>query len=120
MAKILIIDDEPDIAVDDGIIDCCVFSPRHLRDALRIMWRVTRQDFRPDRSILYRKGTRFRISTEPVLTLQADGELLGPTPADVTVEPLAARLLVPRRRDGVSPPPPPQALAPMTTDREPT
>ncbi|HEX5971914.1 MAG TPA: diacylglycerol kinase family protein [Gemmatimonadaceae bacterium] len=87
----------PDIAVDDGLIDCCVFSPRHLWDALRIMWRVTRQDFRPDRSILYRKGTKFRISTEPVLTLQADGELLGSTPAEVTVEPLAARLLVPRR-----------------------
>ena len=87
----------PDIAVDDGVLDCCVFSPRHLRDAVRIMWRVTRQDFRPDRSILYRKGTRFRISTDPVLTLQADGELLGPTPAEVTVEPLAARLLVPRR-----------------------
>ena len=87
----------PDIAVDDGLLDCCVFSPRHLRDALRIMWRVTRQDFRPDRSILYRKGKKFRISTEPVLTLQADGELLGPTPAEITVEPLAARLLVPRR-----------------------
>ncbi len=87
----------PDIAVDDGLIDCCVFSPRNLWDALRIMWRVTRQDFRPDRSILYRKGTKFRIATEPVLTLQADGELLGPTPAEVTVEPLAARLLVPRR-----------------------
>ena len=87
----------PDISVDDGLIDCCVFSPRHLWDALRIMWRVTRQDFRHDRSILYRKGTKFRISTEPVLTLQADGELLGPTPAEVTVEPLAARLLVPRR-----------------------
>jgi YegS/Rv2252/BmrU family lipid kinase len=87
----------PDIAVDDGLIDCCIFSPRNLRDALRIMWRVTRQDFRPDRSILYRKSAKFRISTEPVLTLQADGELLGPTPAEVTVEPLAARLLVPRR-----------------------
>ena len=87
----------PDILVDDGFIDCCIFSPRNLWDALRIMWRVTRQDFRPDRSILYRKGTKFRISTDPVLTLQADGELLGPTPADVTVEPLAARLLVPRR-----------------------
>jgi diacylglycerol kinase (ATP) len=87
----------PDIAVDDGLLDCCVFSPRNLWDAMRIMSRVTRQDFRPDRSILYRKGARFRISTTPVLTLQADGELLGPTPAEVTVEPLAARLLVPRR-----------------------
>jgi YegS/Rv2252/BmrU family lipid kinase len=87
----------PDIAVDDGILDCCIFSPAHLGDALRIMWRVTRRDFRPDRSILYKKGTRFRIETEPSLPLQADGELLGSTPAEITVEPLAAHLLVPRR-----------------------
>ena len=86
----------PDIAVDDGVLDCCVFSPTHLGDALRIMWRVTRRDFRPDRSILYKKGTRFHLTTDPVLVLQADGELLGPTPAEVTVEPLAAHLLVPR------------------------
>jgi YegS/Rv2252/BmrU family lipid kinase len=86
----------PHIAADDGLLDCCIFSPGHLPDALRIMWRVTRQDFRPDRSILYRRGARFRIVTDPVLPMQADGELLGPTPADVTVEALAARLLVPR------------------------
>ena len=87
----------PGIEVDDGVLDCCIFSPRHLRDALRIMWRVTRRDFRPDPAILYRKGTRFHIETEPVLSLQADGELLGTTPADVAVEPLAVQLLVPRR-----------------------
>src|SRR6185369_13359069 len=88
----------PEIAVDDGMLDCCVFSPTNLRDAMRIMWRVTRRDFRPDPSILYRKGTRFRLETDPVLTLQAAGELLGPTPAEVTVQPLAVQLLVPRRR----------------------
>jgi YegS/Rv2252/BmrU family lipid kinase len=87
----------PDIAVDDGVLDCCIFSPTNLADAMRIMWRVTRRDFRPDPAILYKKGTNFRISTNPVLTLQADGELLGPTPAEITVEPLAAHLLVPRR-----------------------
>ena len=87
----------PGIEVDDGVLDCCIFAPRNLRDALRIVWRVTRRDFRPDPSILYRKGTRFRLETEPILALQADGELLGTTPADVTVEPLAAQLLVPRR-----------------------
>lgn len=87
----------PDIVVDDGVLDCCIFSPTNLWDALRIMRRVTRRDFRPDPSILYRKGTHFRLTTDPVLVLQADGELLGPTPADITVEPLAAHLLVPRR-----------------------
>ena len=87
----------PDIEVDDGVLDCCIFSPTNLADAMRIMWRVTRRDFRPDPAILYKKGTSFRLTTDPVLMLQADGELLGPTPADLTVEPLAAHLLVPRR-----------------------
>jgi diacylglycerol kinase (ATP) len=87
----------PDIAIDDGLLDCCIFSPTNLWDALRIMWRVTRRDFRPDRALLYRKGKRFRLETVPVLPLQADGELLGVTPVDITVEPLAAHLLVPGR-----------------------
>jgi diacylglycerol kinase family enzyme len=87
----------PGIAVDDGLLDCCIFSPANLRDALRIMWRVTRRDFRPDAAILYRKGKRFRLATDPVLPLQADGELIGDTPVEITVEPLAAQLLVPRR-----------------------
>jgi diacylglycerol kinase (ATP) len=87
----------PDIAVDDGMLDCCIFSPSNLFDALRIMWRVTRRDFRPDSALLYRKGRRFRLETVPVLPLQADGELLGVTPVDITVEPLAAHLLVPGR-----------------------
>jgi diacylglycerol kinase (ATP) len=87
----------PDIEVDDGFLDCCIFSPSNLYDALRIMWRVTRRDFRPDSALLYRKGKRFRLETVPVLPLQADGELLGVTPVDITVEPLAAHLLVPGR-----------------------
>jgi YegS/Rv2252/BmrU family lipid kinase len=87
----------PDIEVDDGMLDCCIFSPSNLIDALRIMWRVTRRDFRPDRALLYRKGRRFRLETVPILPVQADGELLGVTPVDITVEPLAAHLLVPGR-----------------------
>ena len=87
----------PDILVDDGMLDCCIFSPSNLWDATRIMWRVTRRDFRPDSAIFYRKGARFHIETDPILPMQADGELLGVTPSDVSVEPLAARLLVPSR-----------------------
>ena len=87
----------PDILVDDGVLDCCIFSPSNLWDAMRIMWRVTRRDFRPDPALYYRKGTNFHIETDPILPMQADGELLGVTPADVSVEPLAARLLVPAR-----------------------
>ena len=87
----------PGITVDDGMLDCCIFAPSNLFDAIRIMWRVTRRDFRPDRALLYRKGKHFRLETDPIMSLQADGELLGVTPAVITVEPLAAHLLVPTR-----------------------
>ena len=88
----------PGIAHDDGLLDLCVFSPRSLGDSVRVLWRLFRKDFRSDPCLLYRRGRRFRIETVPSRVAQADGELLGPTPIEIAVEPLAARLLVPRRR----------------------
>ena len=87
----------PGISEDDGHLDLCVFSPRHLGDAVRIMWRLLRKDFRDDPCLLYRPGRTFVVETVPPRPAQADGELLGPTPFAVRVEPRAARLLVPRR-----------------------
>ena len=86
----------PGIVQDDGRLDLCVFSPRHLRDAVRIMWRLARKDFRDDPCVLYRSGCSFVVETVPPRAAQADGELLGLTPFSVRVEPRAARLLVPR------------------------
>jgi diacylglycerol kinase (ATP) len=88
----------PGICHDDGLLDLCVFSPGSLRDSIRVLWRLFRKDFRTDPCLLYRRGSTFRIETTPPRAAQADGELLGSTPLEVTVEPLAARLLVPKRK----------------------
>jgi YegS/Rv2252/BmrU family lipid kinase len=88
----------PEIRTDDGFLDGCIFSPRTLRDALRIMLRMLRRDFRTDPCMLYVRGHRLRVETDPVRLWQADGELMGNTPFEAVVEPLAIRLLVPRRR----------------------
>ena len=80
------------------MLDLCVFSPRGLRDSIRITWRLLRKDFRTDPCMLYTPGRRLRIETEPSRPVQADGDLVGMTPIDVVVEPLAANVLVPRRR----------------------
>jgi diacylglycerol kinase (ATP) len=87
----------PEIRTDDGFLDTCVFSPNTLLDALRIMWRLLRGDFRSDPCMLYVRGTHIRVETTPPMTWQADGELMGTTPFDVVVEPLAVRLLIPAR-----------------------
>ncbi|HEX3867562.1 MAG TPA: diacylglycerol kinase family protein [Gemmatimonadaceae bacterium] len=86
----------PNIRTDDGLLDACIFSPRTLLDAFRIMWRLARADFRSDPCMLYCPGRVVRVETTPSLPWQADGELIGMTPFTVVVEPLAARLLVPR------------------------
>jgi diacylglycerol kinase (ATP) len=86
----------PGIARDDGKLDLCVFSPASGWQALGIAWRLLRKDFRPHAAITYRSGTRFRIECDPPQDAQADGELVGSTPVDLTVDPGAARLLLPR------------------------
>ncbi|HZS62771.1 MAG TPA: diacylglycerol kinase family protein [Gemmatimonadaceae bacterium] len=87
----------PGIRPDDAKLDLCVFSPYTVRDAIRIAWKLLRKDFTADPSMFYRAGRQFRIETLPPRVAQADGELLGMTPFEVAVAPLAAQLLIPRR-----------------------
>ena len=82
---------------DDGVLNACVYSPNNVIDAARILYKMTRKKFTPDPAIYYKSGTTFVIETDPPRMGQADGELIGTGPFTVTVEPLAARVLVPRR-----------------------
>ena len=88
----------PGIRQDDGLLDLCVFSPKGLWDSFRVTWRMLRKDFRTDPCMLYTAGRTLRIETDPPRPVQADGDLVGMTPFDVVVEPLAARVLIPRQR----------------------
>lgn len=88
----------PGIRHDDGLLDLCIFSPGSMADAARVMWRLTRRNFAATPHLLYARGHRFRVETVPPRAAQADGELIGPTPFEVEVEPGAATLLVPRGR----------------------
>ena len=85
------------IVHDDGRLEACVFSPRNFWDALRILWRMIRKDFSADPCLFYKSGSEFRVETVPPMPSQADGELMAGTPLTVSVEPLAGRLLIPRR-----------------------
>jgi diacylglycerol kinase (ATP) len=86
----------PNIRTDDGMLDVCVFSPLTVRDAARVMGRLVRGYFASDPCMLYARGRHIHVETTPSKPWQADGELMGITPFEVVVEPLAGRLLVPR------------------------
>ncbi len=84
------------IGHQDGQLDVCVYSPRSLLDAIRILWRMLRGGVRDDRCVRVISGRHIRIETDPPRPMQADGELLGLTPVDIRVEPNALRLLIPQ------------------------
>ena len=83
---------------DDGLLQACIYSPNNLWDAFRIFYRMARGTAHKDRCVECISGRVFRLETEPARRAQADGELLDMTPLGVTVQPHAARLLIPRRR----------------------
>jgi len=85
------------IVHDDGLLNACVFSPDSLWDAMRILWRMVRKDFRADPCLFYKSGREFTVETIPPMVAQADGELLPDTPLSVSVDPLAGCLLIPKR-----------------------
>jgi len=82
---------------DDGVLQACIYSPEHLGDAIRIFARMLRGTSHLDRCTLCVSGRHFLLETDPPRRAQADGELLEMTPVEITVRPLAARVLIPKR-----------------------
>ena len=83
---------------DDGVLHACVYSPPNVGAALLIFGRMLNGTVQNDPSAFCIAGRTFRLETDPPRGAQADGELVGNTPLDITVEPGAARLLVPKLR----------------------
>ena len=93
----------PDVRPDDGWLDLCLLSPANTREVLSVGWRLLRGDFSAHPRMRYVKGRRIRLESDPPLIVQADGDLVGMTPVEISIAPLAATFLVPPA--GVSPAP---------------
>lgn len=86
-----------DIVEDDGLLHACVYSPTGVWDALGIFLGMLTRRVHRHRHFQCFSGKAFVLETDPPRRAQADGELLGLTPLEVTVKPHAARLLIPAR-----------------------
>ena len=80
----------------DGLLDVCIYSPRTVLDAARILLRMIVGGVCADRCVRVIRGRHIRIECDAPRTAQADGELVGSTPLEVHVAPRALHLLVPR------------------------
>jgi YegS/Rv2252/BmrU family lipid kinase len=86
----------PDVVPDDGLLDVCIFSPRSRRDLLLVAGQAAIRRHPGKPRATYLKARHVRLESEPARPVQADGELIGMTPVDITVVPGAAVFLVPR------------------------
>lgn len=77
----------------DGVMELLVFKGRKT-DSFTMMPQVYRGRHMPHRNIVELKGRRFRLESEHPYALEADGEVLGATPATIEVLPRAVRLKV--------------------------
>lgn len=77
----------------DGTLELLVFTGRKT-DSFTILPRVYRGRHVPHPDILQLRGQRIRLESEQPFTIEADGEVLGTTPATVEVLPGPIRLKI--------------------------
>jgi YegS/Rv2252/BmrU family lipid kinase len=86
----------PHIRPNDGRIDGCIVSARTALDYGGLIWHTLLGQQRRDRNVRYLAATRsIAISADQPLPIQADGEIIGETPLQITVVPNALKVIVP-------------------------
>jgi YegS/Rv2252/BmrU family lipid kinase len=83
------------IAPDDGVLDVAVLDAESLPGAARVAWRLLlrRPEGAPGITLL--RARSVRVTAEPVLPVQADGEAAGRSPISVELVPRALVVLAP-------------------------
>ncbi len=89
-----------DIAVDDQLVRVCIVRGRSILDYLRTMFDLLLRRAKQSRHIrCFDARERVRVETATALTVEADGELVGETPAEIEIVPHAISIIVPQKRE---------------------
>lgn len=86
-----------DIRVDDGYLDVLVFRPPNVPAALSLAGWVTLGKAHRSRYVHHVKAKHVRVDSDPPAPVEFDGDYIGLTPFEVTIEPHALHIMVPRR-----------------------
>lgn len=93
----------PDIFPTDGELDLCVFNVRKFTDYPRLIWQLLTGRYKSGSNITYfRIQKHVVVTTDKPLPVQADGEIIGETPIQISVVPRGIKLITPREEPTVS------------------
>jgi diacylglycerol kinase (ATP) len=92
---------DTDIEPDDGKLDLCIVRARNLIDYIRVGWGMLpgQRDHRNHLNCLTIERS-LSLQSNPNLPVQADGEIIGPTPLELKIKAQALRILVPETESG--------------------
>ena len=85
----------PTARTDDGLLDVLAVDELSLLQALPKLVKLYAGRILGDRAVHHARGPRVRIETRPEATIQADGQIVGRTPAEFSLLPRALRVVVP-------------------------
>jgi diacylglycerol kinase family enzyme len=85
----------PTARVDDGLLDVLAVDDLSLLQALPKLGKLYRGRILGDRAVHHARAARVRIETRPAATIQADGQIVGRTPAEFSLLTQALRVVVP-------------------------
>jgi YegS/Rv2252/BmrU family lipid kinase len=85
----------PAARVDDGLLDVLAVDDLSLLQALPKLGKLYRGRILGDRAVHHARAARVRIETRPAATIQADGQIVGRTPAEFSLLTQALRVVVP-------------------------
>ena len=86
----------PEARPDDGMLDVCVLKVHDNLDYIPIVAQLLTRQYRESKEskIRHYKGRNIKIDSWPRLKVQADGEILGTTPAEFTVLPRRLNIIL--------------------------
>jgi len=85
-----------DVRPDDGLFDIVILDAASIPSAARVVGRMLFRRTEGAPGITFLRATAVRVTAEPDLPVQADGEAAGITPMAVTLLPRALAVLAPR------------------------
>jgi YegS/Rv2252/BmrU family lipid kinase len=92
----------PDAAADDGLLDVVRLRGGGRVRLASVFLRAFRGAHLTQPGVASSRGRRIRLAAVPGLNVYADGELIGPVPAEITLLPSAVLVLVPRSSPALS------------------
>ena len=85
----------PTARMDDGLLDVLAVDELSLLRALPKLGKLYTGRILGDRAVHHARAARVRIETRPAATIQADGQIVGRTPAEFSLLSQALRVIVP-------------------------